>query len=881
MTMKLSDEPKNTAPKWRSLFGLLIGFGIGAAISRLGAWLSRKQSTSAKAPTHSEDGAFDFQPPAGSPTVEPIQTEASGAENLCRGNDEESLPCNASQSNEMEYLESPPELESTSEGGDAVVVSPDALQQEILDSLRYSSVETSGEEDFVLGSAPTTERLDGKGEVSAPLGHSPFTSDTQFAGEGNNESDDEPSAGPRVDDVAPVTSEKSPRTPAIQRARAAESSAEYTRHVANLLPARYVEWNKWIVKHILASARKGQSIYLSITPTVLAGITSSESDSPASAQDAEAHFALTAKEIQASIVVQEGRQRILRSFDEEGLPLSAAYLAISVLAAYRMQSDEEASGGAYYYRLAELLGSEMVGGYPYGFDPTVFESLWVFLQTWLAEDTGAKLAMPGQENTARRFVALPLTHVPLRRLDIEKLPAFFGWAGYSAGARVGEERLLSDLQHWARSYAALSTAGASALADERKHAVVSQVAQELAVWDGTATESGGRRNASVEIMLDIVRYRPDLFYLPRRPEGFPTYYDDGVHVLNAGDDRWYEPLPLLADAGPELSSGFEWRSRADSLLGFRRPPSAVIALAPSTDSTGFLSRSSLPRGTSCAVLCQSSLAGVAGEYLSATAGRACTPLTHSNVPSGWTLFTAVKPDRYVEVPNGLDGLALDSQVNIICSGGLRLGRRAEWLAGSPPKILVTGVQDGDAITLDDERVSLAEDGSLQVEGKLSEPGVHYVRAGSVRRTVEIVRPRIGRTAFQPPTRNRKYVALPPGQWTLIGAEPGAATGVAVNGRPGAICSADFDPVWAISVGAGPGATVMSLTKEPPPPPGEFPLKNKVGRRVQQWAALIYSAAVRRPTLRSLSAVSTDDRVKLVWREYVRTVKQMKRQWRRR
>jgi hypothetical protein len=870
--MKPSDKTEITSPKWRSLFGLLVGFGIGAVISRLGALFFRKQPTAAKVSVQSAPAAFfELESTASGSTVEPSETGPPSAE---------PLPCSASQSNEPEDLESHPERESVSEGGDAALVEPDGLQHEIPNGVTSSTnLETSGEGDAALSSTPASEGFDVNDQVFASPDHLPSPFDSQQVEEWrNNEAAHRPTAVARVPDAATLIHEKSPRPPTAPRARPIESSAEYKRHVASLLPATYLEWNQWIVKHILASARRDQSIYLSITPTVLSGIASSESDSSPSAQDAEVQFALNAKEVQASIAAQEGRLRILRSFDEEGLPLCAAYLAMSVLAAYRMQSDEEVSGGAYYYRLADLLGCDMVGGYPYSFDPTVFESLWLFLQTWLAERTGAHLAMPGQENSARRFVALPLTHVPLRRLDIEKLPVFFGWAGYNAGARVAEARLLSDLQQWARSYAALSTAGASALADERRLAVVSQVAQELAVWDGTAAEYGGRRNASVEIMLDIVRYRPDLFYLPRRPEGFPAYFDDGVHVLNAGDDRWYEPLSLLADAGPELSHGFEWRSTAASLLGFRRPPSAVIALAPSPDSTGFLSRSSLPRGASCAVLCQSSLAGVAGDYLSATAGRTCTPIMHSNVPLGWTLFTNVKPDRYVEVPNGLDALALDSQVNIICSGGLRLGRRAEWLAGSPPKIVVTGVGDGDVVTLDEELMSLGEDGSLLVDGKLSEPGVHYVRAGGVRRTVEIVRPRIGRAAFQPPIRNRKYVALPPGQWALIGADPGSATGVVANGRPGGICSADFDPVWAISVGAGPGATVMSLTKEPPPPLRELRPKTKVGGRVQQWAALIYSAAVRRPALRSLSGPA-DDRAKSVWRDYVRAVKQMKRQWR--
>ena len=163
------------------------------------------------------------------------------------------------------------------------------------------------------------------------------------------------------------------------------------------------------------------------------------------------------------------------------------------------------------------------------------------------------------------------------------------------------------------------------MTDERRHAVIAQIAHELAAWDGSVTESSGRRAASVGLMLDIIRYRPQLFYLPRRPVGFPAHFDDGVHVFDAGDDDWYEPLPVAAADGHELSDGFEWTS-ADN-VSFRRPPAAVVPLGPSPDYTGFLSRSNLLRGTGCSVLCQEAIVQKAADYLRASTGRHSTPIS--------------------------------------------------------------------------------------------------------------------------------------------------------------------------------------------------------------------------------------------------------------
>ena len=690
------------------------------------------------------------------------------------------------------------------------------------------------------------------------------------------EEDQNGAASDISDDVEsnPLTDRRAGNESAARRPRPAESFTEYASSVGGSLPVEYLRWNRWIIEHMFSATQTNQ-IYLSITPTILAGIAVEQSGVVLSPEDAEAQFVAALRAAYRVVIVEDGRLRLLRTFDNDGLPLAPAFLALSVLAAYRMQSDVEVSGRAYYMRLAELLACGMTAGHPEGFDPVVFESLWFFTEKWIAERTGNRLVLPGGDVGVRRFIALPLTHVPLRRLDIEKLPTFFDWAGYSAGAGVPLTKLSLDLHRWARSYAALSAAGNAALTDERRHAVIAQLALELEAWDGSVTEPNGRRSASVELMLDIVRFRPDLFYLPRRPEGFPSHFDDGIHVLDAGEDGWYDPLQLSADDGQELSDGFEWT--CTDRVSMRRPPASVVPLGPSPDYTGFLSRSNLLRGTPCAVLCEERIVQVAADYLRATTGRPCTPMIHPSLPAGWRLFTDIKPSHRVDVPEGLDMLGLASKADIVCVGGLRLGRRREWLAGAPPKIIVSGLDTNDVAKVDGQVVSIGEDGVLQTNGYLFVPGTHTVEAGPVRRTIDIVEPLVGSAHKSNGFDSRvHYATLPPGRWYLVGAIPGQITARQEAGRSGRICKAEFDPVWAISVDAGPGATLVSIN----PLPVAAVEGKWISTRGLQWVSIVYSAGMRRPKIGSLLPNSDQMAINAIWKGYVRAARQIKREWRR-
>ena len=326
------------------------------------------------------------------------------------------------------------------------------------------------------------------------------------------------------------------RVPSPRQPAPPEDAREYAVAIQDVssVDREYARWNSAIVERLLLAGSSLEKALLCVNPRILARVYEDGGLGLITPEQAEKQFTTAVANVyQHRVLKYSTRLRVLRRCSGGGPPDCTAFLAGSVLAAFRMQSEEELSGNAYYRRLADLLKCEMQGAHPIGFEPPVFESLWIFLHNWLCEVHGRQLAMPKGDVGFRRFVALPLAHVPLRSLDVEKLPVFFSWSGHQPGARVGHDRLLTDLKRWQGSRNMLTPTGTRALYDDRSSAVSAQASAELEAWDGSCCESASRRSAQVEIHFDVVQRSPVFSYLPRRPTGFPRVFDDGQRVFEA------------------------------------------------------------------------------------------------------------------------------------------------------------------------------------------------------------------------------------------------------------------------------------------------------------------------------------------------------------
>jgi hypothetical protein len=552
-----------------------------------------------------------------------------------------------------------------------------------------------------------------------------------------------------------------------------------------------------------------------------------------------------------------------------------------------MRADEDVVGHAYYQRLAELLGCKMAGAYPLGFDPLVFESLWHFVRDWLAAKFDSRLALPIDSGTFRRIVALPLAHVPLRCLDVERMPDFFGWASYEAGAEIAIEQLSADFTRWLRSRTVLTPTGVAAFSDARRAAVLAQVAAELRSWDGSLQESISRRSAPVEILFDPVQHRPELFYLPRRPLGFPARFDDGMRMFESSADGWYARAAISSKDGEDLANGFSWHATSAGIeFALRRPGASIISLAPSDSYSysGFMSARGLRRGVRCAVLCQEELTHIASEYLSHVTENTSAPVRHQYLPAGWSLFTGVLARRVAVPPKGLEAVEVRSAVDLIPSGGIRLGNRWAWLHGGAPRLFVSGSDPDLQVTVDGEAVVVGEDGMLELGRCLRSVGAHVVQIGLLRKTIEIVEPSLPsnlleRDILQSRPNAPVILTLPKGPWIVVGAVPGQVARGKYAALDNTIVTCDFKPSWAIRVGSGSGALALNVFAGVPPAP-HVSYRERIAvlsnQSYREWTSTIYDAAVRHARIESLTSQADATAIRASWMSYARCAGNIKR-----
>lgn len=645
-----------------------------------------------------------------------------------------------------------------------------------------------------------------------------------------------------------------------------------------------------LAEECLLSDSSDGTVQLMVTPRTLSRALEDAGEGVRSPDEAEADFVKAVAGVYHERVLGSSKRLgALKSADGADVPFGVGFLALSVLAAFHMRTDDEHTGRAFYPRLANMLGCELIRSQPAGFEGEAFLELWAELSSWLKAHYNRQLAVPNSGGL-QKYIAFPFAHVPLRQVDLERLPQFFDAYDYEPGTRAPVDRLAQDLFGRAGPWRYFTEAGQRALSDpNRRSFVVRQVAHELQRWDGCLIDSSGTRRSSIEVWLDFRRRRAELHLLARRPKGFPDVFSDGELVFESSQEGWYAPVPLSSEDDQLLEQGIRIGASDSSgryLLQLRA--ASVFPLTPSEDYTGFVSDRVLRAHTQCAVMCTESLADKVGGFLTALTHARLTPRQGDSIPKGWCLFTDVRPTNGSSPPAGLERLGVEATVGLIAEGGLRLGRRWTWLEGAPGRLIVSGSQLKQPIKIDGQLVASKADG--QIDGELlKSAGHHIVEIGNrLRQRVTVLAGSVSPdcTRWPEDLEFSLPVALPPGPWTLVGRNAGEYETVHAPAE-GGLSRPSFRIDWAIRVSAGRGATALHLhdNRAPITSSEQTSQAAALHRRprstdhiTRHWAEVIYQAGIRRPLLLCAYGCGTD-KLSADWRTTVERARALKRRMR--
>jgi hypothetical protein len=399
-------------------------------------------------------------------------------------------------------------------------------------------------------------------------------------------------------------------------------------------------------------------------------------------------------------------------------PLYLLGVAVLVLAASRMASDERASMREYYRRLADLLGIPLADKWPHIRGVPELVERFTDLARWLADDQrGRRGLLDLPPDVYPTVVGVPIHQSLLRSGDRVTLGTFF--------ERIA--RLLDagwDPVHQLRAWGGrhhLTAPVQQLLERPDLHQVLAGALRAArATWDGSTVDAAGHRLLPGQLSL----------HLPPLPFTLAvTVPALGAPCTGRGPGGAELQLhPTVADAIP-----LEWLALATSGPVIAEAGAERVRILPGPTmifeftTLGLRGVTTAAEDPVMALTCDARLIA------------ACSPDNRMRVPlpDGWALLCDVEPElleyelrmRRDDERRPLDGVA--------AVGGLALGPEV-WLLDHPPGI-ACDLPEPAPVTIDAAAHGDIEPGEqLTLESIAHRPGVHQVDVGEQRLIVELV-----------------------------------------------------------------------------------------------------------------------------------------------
>ena len=331
----------------------------------------------------------------------------------------------------------------------------------------------------------------------------------------------------------------------------------------------YERWNQAIISYFFEECEPGEIAFLQANDETLAEIAAPFNFS---AQDA------------AESLIKAVRNEVVKIGDRVNLwsinptnpwinfqgkePPQVAFLALTVLAASRMESSVSVSHTNYYLRLNELLFDKSNQGLPKGIKRQDFEKLWKHLQQSISDRYDVELYLT-EGSLSRRYVWYPISQSLISKRDLPVIYQFFASNNLHPFSKVSDNQLLNQLRYWC-DFGTLSARIRHHVDNEHYAQLVGgQVQLLLKNWDGheippappnTRTSISRPPRIDVELRFNLSSNVEIRYWFPRRGrnEIGCKINSFGIERLQTSEsEKWFRPVVDKEDTFWELLNSLQ------------------------------------------------------------------------------------------------------------------------------------------------------------------------------------------------------------------------------------------------------------------------------------------------------------------------------------
>jgi hypothetical protein len=461
------------------------------------------------------------------------------------------------------------------------------------------------------------------------------------------------------------------------------------------LTANYSQWNQALISYFTTGIPQGSQIYLSVDDDVLESIGQDFSPS-----DWCADFCAAVKKE----VIVDGQVKLshLQGRDEQGLPKSVAFLAVMVLAAYRMAEDEEVNQSNFFRRFKEIFDLP-ISEYSRPIGMKEEEPLWQDWALWLRQNGFVPSAQRGEGS--RTYINYPISQTLLRQSDKDQLCKLFNEKHWKApwDAQTLIVRVRQDTSKFSKHLQALLSAHQL----KSRYEVVAEAIHEV-YEQGCLTAVNKKATPSRHLFAGLYRTEDvfsgtvEYFVYPKQPRKRPLkqieiQHEDNFYPLIEERPGWYEPMEWVISED-ELGTKYRVHAseRLDDLILPQRDFWILISDPTNPESVDYASWGTPQLGETFILLCQRELL----SQLELLQSEHLLKWNHQSQPFGdnsdWVelrecmVISPAWHGVFIENLALKDALQPSTHLSVNFSGGLRVPSLGAWLVDHAPQVTIFG-----------------------------------------------------------------------------------------------------------------------------------------------------------------------------------------------